>query len=145
MNALRSTNIKDIKDKDRHYHFTFKMYDYDSLSSINNINYHTGYNIFENLSYLYIMRYLEQSEPDFGYLDGCNFFMEACLPMGNNKYHLLVPKTNDKIVYGIDNKQYEFEVVMENTGGGTNLYVVMIDRRLSRNKKLKKLKENICQ
>jgi len=101
--------------------------------------------MFKNIRYLYIMKHLETTEPDFGYLDACDFFMEACLPMDYIVYHLKVPKLNDKILFGMNNKQYEFEVVLEGDGESVRLYVVMIDSRLKRSQKLRKLKEKICQ
>ena len=114
MNALRSTDIRDIEDKDDHYHFTFNMYDYKTFVPSSVSHFRSKSKSFEKLIYVYIMVHLEQSEPDFdpepdfGSLSDWDFYMESCLPLDYNKFHLLIPKTNKKIVRGMDNKQYDY-------------------------------------
>ena len=144
MGALRSTDIKDIKDKDDHYHFTFRLYDYETVLPKSDINHFTDSRMYERLTYAYVRRYLGQDEPDFGFLDDCQFYKEGCLPFFDyNKYHLLVPK-NVEQVSSFVNGENSFEVILEDMGGMVRLVIIIVENRLKRSEKLKKIKDKIC-
>ena len=141
--ALKSTDIRDIKDKGDHYHLTFKMYDSETLLPTSDIAYFANSRMYENIHYQYVRRYYGQDGPDFGFIDGCSFYKEVGLPYDYCQFHLLVPKTVTKVVDAVNNGD-SIEVYMENMGGMVRLVILIVESVLKRNEKLKKIKNNIC-
>jgi len=138
MEPLRSTDIKDIEDRGDFYHFKFNLYNYETLYPFHGIMFNSNFT--EIKHYVYVVKTLELKKPDIGFMEKCDFFIEAGLPF-TDAYHLLIPKTNETVVHYINNEWYSFEIVIK---GDNGLILTITDNRIKRRDKIKKIKDKIC-
>jgi len=140
MNMLKSGIIKNIEEKNDKYMFHFSLY---------RDNLHIPYNMgmiyaktsfFEKMTFSYYIRDFNK-EVDFGFFDA-NLVMIADMSFDQSNLYLILPKSNHKIVDKITDCNFSFEIFI-NEENPKMCSLVIDDNKLSRNIKLKKIKEKI--
>lgn len=139
---LRSTDINNTEDKGEYYHLIFNMYDYETLLPR---SYNLTIRMFEEMHFEYVLMKLGDNLTETGLLNECAFFMVADMSFDRKNFHLKIPNipSNINVINTFKENIYSYEVFVEEISGMVRLVMVIIDNRLRRANKLKKIKNKI--
>jgi len=139
---FRSTDISKIEDRVDYYHMEFDLYDYETLSPA---HIPMTFNILDRIGYNYMILGIDKDLQN-GLINKCVFYMVADMSFDRKQFHLKIPKLSNNTIVDAINKKYTSEVYIDKiTGSSISMVLVMIDNKLKRLNKLKKIKNNICQ
>ena len=138
---FRSTDISKIEDRVDYYHMEFDLYDYETLSPA---HIPMTFNILDRIGYNYMILGIDKDLQN-GLINKCVFYMVADMSFDRKQFHLKIPKLSNNTIVDAINKKYTSEVYIDKiTGSSISMVLVMIDNKLKRLNKLKKIKNNIC-
>ena len=138
---FRSTDISKIEDKGDYYHMEFDMYDYETLFPA---HIPMTSNIFDRIVYNYMILGIDKDLHN-GLINNCVFFMVSDMSFDRKEFHLKIPKSSNNMIVDAINKKYTSEVYIDEiTGSSVGMILVMMDNKLKRLNKLKKIKNKIC-
>ena len=144
MALLKSGTITDIEEFDDRYKLNFSLYYGDTCVPFGNMNiiYHNT-NRFQNLMHVSRIEEFGEKEPSFGLLRDVELVMINDVSYAKLKLFMIIPKTNHNITKSLD-EHYGFEVLIDEENPSL-ITLAIIDNKIKRFEKLKKIKDKICQ
>jgi len=143
MGWLHSTTIRDIEDKGEYYKFNFSLYSKNTMIPFNgSVSYHSITNKFKDIVFVCNIRESEEEVEFKGLLHNVELVMESNMGYDKSDFYLIIPKTNLIIDSMVDMVHYDLEAIVDEDQ--PNLFGLwVINNRIKRAEKLKKIRQNI--
>lgn len=141
MEIISSGTIKNIEEFENRYKFIFSLYYNNGIPCTSIGRTHKDIIIlFEKIKYVYQLKEIG-CDIDAGFLEDTELIMVNNLSYYELELYLIVSKTNQIVIKGMENKKFDFEIVIHDDH--QLLILTIIDNKLKRLDKLKKIKEKI--